>query len=83
VSRSGSRAPMPDVCANIAGAGATMQQGLAGVLELRAADPQQRRMLESYTAELVRSQTTGTSHVCHDPPPAMSASVVHETHLVR
>jgi ubiquinone/menaquinone biosynthesis C-methylase UbiE len=43
---------MPDVYANIAEADPAMQERLAGVLELRAADRQQRKMLESYTAEL-------------------------------
>lgn len=43
---------MPDVYANIGEAHATVQARLTGVLELRAADREQRRMLESYTAEL-------------------------------
>jgi ubiquinone/menaquinone biosynthesis C-methylase UbiE len=43
---------MPDVYANIAEADPAMQERLAGVLELRAADRQQREMLESYTADL-------------------------------
>jgi ubiquinone/menaquinone biosynthesis C-methylase UbiE len=43
---------MPDVYAHIAEADAAMQERLAGVLELRAADREQRGMLESYTAEL-------------------------------
>jgi len=43
---------MPDVYANIAEADAAMQERLAGVLELRAADREQRAMLESYIAEL-------------------------------
>jgi ubiquinone/menaquinone biosynthesis C-methylase UbiE len=43
---------MPDVYANITEADGAMQERLAGVLELRAADRQQRTMLESYTADL-------------------------------
>jgi ubiquinone/menaquinone biosynthesis C-methylase UbiE len=43
---------MPDVYASITEADTAMQERLADVLELRAADPQQRAMLESYTAEL-------------------------------
>ena len=43
---------MPDIYANITEADGAMLERLAGVLELRAADGQQREMLESYTAEL-------------------------------
>lgn len=43
---------MPDVYLTIAEAEAELQEQLATVLELRAADPQQREMLEEYTAEL-------------------------------
>lgn len=43
---------MPDVYATIAEADAELQERLATVLELRAADPQQREMLEEYTAKL-------------------------------
>jgi ubiquinone/menaquinone biosynthesis C-methylase UbiE len=43
---------MPDVYASIAEAEQATQERLADVLELRAADPQQRLMLESYTEEL-------------------------------
>jgi ubiquinone/menaquinone biosynthesis C-methylase UbiE len=43
---------LPDVYATIADADGATQERLAGVLELRAADPQQRAMLESYTADL-------------------------------
>jgi ubiquinone/menaquinone biosynthesis C-methylase UbiE len=43
---------MPDVYATIAHADVAMQERLAGVLELRAADSQQRAMLEEYTAQL-------------------------------
>lgn len=43
---------MPDVYAAIAEADEVLQERLAEVLELRAADPQQRDMLEEYTAEL-------------------------------
>jgi ubiquinone/menaquinone biosynthesis C-methylase UbiE len=43
---------MPDVYATIAEADVAMQERLADVLELRAADPQQRAMLEEYTARL-------------------------------
>jgi ubiquinone/menaquinone biosynthesis C-methylase UbiE len=43
---------MPDVYATIAEADAAMQERLADVLELRAADPQQRAMLEDYAARL-------------------------------
>jgi ubiquinone/menaquinone biosynthesis C-methylase UbiE len=46
---------MPDVYANIADADPAMQERLAGILELRAADRQQRGMLESYTADLALS----------------------------
>jgi ubiquinone/menaquinone biosynthesis C-methylase UbiE len=43
---------MPDVYATIAEADDELQERLAGVLELRAADPQQRAMLEEYTAAI-------------------------------
>ena len=43
---------MPDVYATIAEADAPLQQTLADVLELRAADPRQREMLAEYTAAL-------------------------------
>jgi ubiquinone/menaquinone biosynthesis C-methylase UbiE len=43
---------MPDVYATIADADAELQDKLADVLELRAADPRQREMLADYTAEL-------------------------------
>lgn len=43
---------MPDVYATIAQADEAMQERLAEVLELRAADPQQRAILEDYTADL-------------------------------
>src|ERR1700732_3705438 len=43
---------MADAYAAITEADLEVQERLAGVLELRAADPQQRSMLESYTAEL-------------------------------
>ena len=43
---------MPDVYAAITEADAAMQERLAEVLELRAADPRQRAMLEEYTAQL-------------------------------
>ena len=43
---------MPDVYATIAEADPELQERLAGVLELRAADPAQRAMLDAYTAQL-------------------------------
>jgi ubiquinone/menaquinone biosynthesis C-methylase UbiE len=43
---------MPDVYATIADADAELQHKLADVLELRAADPRQREMLEEYAAAL-------------------------------
>ena len=43
---------MPDVYATIAEADPELQQQLAGVLELRAADPAQQAMLDEYTARL-------------------------------
>ncbi|HET7608365.1 MAG TPA: methyltransferase domain-containing protein, partial [Gammaproteobacteria bacterium] len=43
---------MPDPYASIASADATLQERLAAVLELRAADPQQRAMLDAYLAEV-------------------------------
>ena len=43
---------MPDVYATIAEADQELQERLARVLELRAADPQQRAMLEDYSARL-------------------------------
>src|SRR5262245_28358322 len=43
---------MPDPYASIASADATLQARLAAVLELRAAEPQQRAMLESYLADV-------------------------------
>ena len=43
---------MPDPYATIARADEALQARLAAVLELRAADPQQRAMLDSYLAEL-------------------------------
>ncbi len=43
---------MPDVYASIVNADADLQEQLADVLELRAADPRQREMLAEYTAAL-------------------------------
>jgi SAM-dependent methyltransferase len=43
---------VPDVYATIAGVDVATQERLAGVLELRAADPQQRAMLDAYLAEI-------------------------------
>jgi hypothetical protein len=43
---------MPDVCATIATADEAVQERLADVLEMRAADPQQRAMLDSYLDDL-------------------------------
>jgi ubiquinone/menaquinone biosynthesis C-methylase UbiE len=43
---------MPDPYASIAQADETLQARLADVLEVRAADPQQRAMLESYLSEV-------------------------------
>ncbi len=43
---------MPDVYATIAEADAVVQNRLADVLEIRAADPQQRAMLEDYATRL-------------------------------
>jgi arsenite methyltransferase len=43
---------VPDVYATIATADETVQERLAEVLELRAADPQQRAMLETYLEDL-------------------------------
>lgn len=43
---------MPDPYASIAAADVALQARLATVLELRAAEPQQRAMLESYLAEV-------------------------------
>ena len=43
---------VPDAYATIADIDVAVQERLAGVLELRAADPQQRAMLESYLSEI-------------------------------
>jgi SAM-dependent methyltransferase len=43
---------MPDVYATIAEVDVASQERLAGILELRAADPQQRGMLDSYLSEI-------------------------------
>jgi ubiquinone/menaquinone biosynthesis C-methylase UbiE len=43
---------VPDPYASIAQAGETLQTQLAGVLELRSADPQQRAMLSTYLSEI-------------------------------
>ena len=43
---------MPDPYASIGQADEGMQARLANVLEVRAADPQQRAMLEAYLSEL-------------------------------
>ena len=43
---------MPDPYASIGEADPQLQERLAGVLELRAADPQQRAMLDSYLADI-------------------------------
>jgi ubiquinone/menaquinone biosynthesis C-methylase UbiE len=43
---------MADIYATIASADPATQERLAGILELRAADPQQRAMLESYLSEI-------------------------------
>jgi len=46
------RTVVPDVYGAIADADLTTQARLADILELRASDPQQRAMLESYLAEI-------------------------------
>jgi cyclopropane fatty-acyl-phospholipid synthase-like methyltransferase len=43
---------MPDVYATIAAADEAVQERLADVLEMRAADPEQRAMLDSYVDDL-------------------------------
>ena len=43
---------MPDPYASIAQTDEALQARLAGVLELRAADPQQQAMLNSYLSEI-------------------------------
>lgn len=43
---------MPDPYANISQADRAIQERLAGVLELRAADPQQQAMLRTYLADI-------------------------------
>jgi cyclopropane fatty-acyl-phospholipid synthase-like methyltransferase len=43
---------MPDPYASIAQADEALQTRRAGVLELRAADPQQRAMLNAYRSEI-------------------------------
>jgi hypothetical protein len=43
---------MPDVYAAIAEVDVATQERLAVILELRAADPQQRAMLDSYLSEV-------------------------------
>ncbi len=43
---------MPDVYAMIAEVDVATQERLAGILELRAADPQQRAMLDAYLSEI-------------------------------
>lgn len=43
---------MPDVYATIADVDVATQERLAGILELRAADRQQRAMLDSYLSEI-------------------------------
>jgi ubiquinone/menaquinone biosynthesis C-methylase UbiE len=43
---------MPDIYANIATAHPALVDQIAGVLELRATDPQQRRMREAYLSEI-------------------------------
>jgi cyclopropane fatty-acyl-phospholipid synthase-like methyltransferase len=42
---------MPDVYATITDVDVAVQERLADILELRAADPQQRSMLDSYLSE--------------------------------
>ncbi len=63
--------PLADTYAAITEADPELQERLAAVLELRAGDPQQRSMLESYTAELdlpsgarVLEVGCGTGAVC-------------------
>jgi ubiquinone/menaquinone biosynthesis C-methylase UbiE len=62
---------MPDVYATISTAARETQEMLAGILELRAADPQQREMLVAYTSRLgelrdadVVEIGSGTGAVC-------------------
>ena len=43
---------MPDVYAAIAEVDVATQERLAAILELRAADPQQRAILDAYLAEV-------------------------------
>lgn len=47
---------MPDVYATIAEIDVATQEHVAGILELRAADPQQRAMLNSYLSEIEFSE---------------------------
>ena len=46
------RVALPDVYATIADADVATQERLAGILELRAGDGQQRAMLDSYLSEI-------------------------------
>jgi SAM-dependent methyltransferase len=49
---------MPDVYSMIADVDEGTQERLAGILELRAADPQQRAMLDAYVAEMDFTSST-------------------------
>src|SRR5262245_59172442 len=55
--------PMPDVYATISTAEEGTQEMLAGILELRAADPQQRQMLVAYTSRLGELRDAGVLEV--------------------
>ena len=44
---------MPDLYATIGEVDQSVQERLADILEMRAADPRQREMLESYLSEIV------------------------------
>jgi hypothetical protein len=52
---------MPDVYATIAEIDVATQEHVAGILELRAADPQQRAMLNSYLSEISSQNGRGSS----------------------
>ena len=65
---------MPDVYATIERAPEDVQHQLADVLELRAADAQQRAMLEAYLADLRPHGRASGDRLWHrrDLPPAFA-----------
>jgi SAM-dependent methyltransferase len=64
---------MPDVYATIATAGSAVIEPLVEILELRAADPQQRRMREAYLSEIAFPASARVVEIGCGPGPVARA----------